>query len=79
MIQKQELQHFDKPVLILHGAEDVVRREIPETAQRILPNSELLILERCKHYGWLDRPDQYFGAINDFLHTINRSKKKSNR
>ena len=64
---KPEMQHFQKPVLILHGAIDVVGLEIPSKAHRLLPHSELVILPNTKHYGWLDAKEAYFKAISIFL------------
>lgn len=64
---KQALQSFAKPVLILHGAQDVIGTDIAQTAHEVLPNSRLIILERCRHYGWLDRPKTYFAEIEAFL------------
>ncbi len=67
---KSSMKHFNKPVLIIHGADDIVGLSIPQEAHEILPNSKLVILDRCKHYGWLDREAEYFKAINDFLATV---------
>ncbi len=67
---KAMLQEFDKPVLILHGREDIVGLDIPREAHAILPNSKLVILEKTRHYGWLDNPEPYFGEINDFLEKL---------
>jgi proline iminopeptidase len=61
---------FKKPVLIIHGREDVVGLTIPKHAHNILPNSELVILENCKHYGWLDAKTAYFKAINTFIKNL---------
>lgn len=64
---KEEMKSFHKPVLILHGSNDIVAREVAETAQNILPNSRLIILQNTSHYGWLEQPKQYFGEIESFL------------
>lgn len=71
---KEVLRDFEKPVLILHGAQDVVGIGIAETADEILHDSKLVILDQCRHYGWLDRPEKYFGEIETFL--INLENKK---
>lgn len=69
---KGALRDFAKPVLILHGAQDVVGTGIAETAHSVLPNSSLIILERCRHYGWLDRPEKYYGEIETFLFNLKK-------
>lgn len=69
---KNDLKSFNKSVLILHGAQDVAGTDIAETAHRVLPNSRLVILQRCRHYGWLDRPEKFFRAIEEFLLAHNK-------
>lgn len=64
---KDKLRKFNKPVLIIHGVQDIVGTGIPETTHKILPNSRLLLLNKCRHYGWLDRRDTYFSEIEKFL------------
>lgn len=64
---KNVLKKFDKPVLILQGAQDVLNPDIAQTSHRILTDSKLVIMDRCGHYGWLDRPDIYFREIEKFL------------
>ena len=64
---KPQLKHFNAPVLIVQGEYDVLDPELATIAHETYPNATLLMLERCGHYGWLDRPEAYFGAIDDFL------------
>ena len=61
------MKKFPKKVLILHGLNDVVPVEIAEEAHAILPDSRLVKMENCGHYGWLDRPDIYLKEVKDFL------------
>lgn len=70
---KPSLRTFKKPVLILHGAEDVVPLSVAETMHKTFPISEMHIMEKCSHYGWLDNPEKYFGAIFKFLKRHNLS------
>lgn len=69
---KTGLKEFDKPVLIIHGREDIVGLDIPKKAHEILPNSKLVILEKTRHYGWLDNPEMYFSEIQEFLNTVSK-------
>lgn len=64
---KDKLKSFKNPVLIIQGKEDVISNQIGELAQKTLPNSKLILLENCRHYGWLDAKEKYFGAVNSFL------------
>ncbi len=61
------LKTYEKPVLIIQGANDIIAESISEYAHEVLPHSTLVVLEKCGHYGWLDQPEQYFGAIHKYL------------
>jgi len=67
---KNAMKSYDKPVLILHGAEDIVNRNVAMTANKTLPNSKLVILEKSSHYGWLEQKEIYFNEIEYFLKTL---------
>ena len=70
----EEMRNFEKPVLILTGEDEVAPVFLAEKAHSILPNSELVIMERCGHYGWLERPDIYLIKVNEFLNKNSKSK-----
>ena len=67
---KPGLRKFKKPVLILQGTEDIIPVEVAKKTHEILPNSVLILMEECAHYGWLEARDQYFGAIRNFLKKV---------
>ena len=59
--------NFKQKVLVLQGKNDIIS---PETAKEIastFPNSKLVLIENCAHYGWLDAPKIYFDSIKSFL------------
>lgn len=64
---RDELATFDRPTLLLHGRQDVLGTLVPYKTHQALPNSELIYLDACGHYLWLDQPDAYFAAIDAFL------------
>ena len=64
---RADLARFERPVLILHGRQDVLGTLVPYKTHQALPNSELVYLDACGHYLWLDQPDAYFEAISIFL------------
>ena len=66
---KPKLKNFKNKVLIIQGKDDVISNEIGEIAHKAYPNSKLILLENCKHYGWLDAREKYFSAIHSFLNT----------
>ena len=55
------------PVLVLQGDHDVMPLSIGEKIVTAFPNSKMIVLKNCAHYGWLDAPDQYFGAIKEWV------------
>ena len=61
------MKGFNKPVLIIHGADDIIDPQIARKAHTILPNSKLVILENSRHYGWLDRRETYLSEIRAFM------------
>lgn len=67
---KPELRKFKKPVLILQGTEDIIPVDIAQKTHEILPNSELVLMEECAHYGWLEAREIYFKAIRSFLKKV---------
>lgn len=68
---KAKMSGFEKPVLIIQGKDDLLDVSLAKKANKILPNSQLALLDRCGHYGWLDRPDVYFQLINEFIASLN--------
>lgn len=62
-----ELAALQTPTLILHGRQDLLGEAVPLQTHAALRNSELVWLDECAHYPWLDAPDAYFGAIERFL------------
>ncbi|WP_052503388.1 alpha/beta fold hydrolase [Lacinutrix sp. Hel_I_90] len=64
------LKNIKVPVLIIQGKQDIIDRETAEVAKSALQNSNLVILDKCGHYGWLDQPDLYFENINTYLEKL---------
>lgn len=63
----EAFKNFKQPVLIIQGKQDVMDIAIAESAHELLTNSELVIIDECVHYGWLEQPEIYFDAIDRFL------------
>ncbi len=61
------LKDFKKPVLIIQGKQDIIEERTAIKAQKAFQNSKLVIMDNCKHYGWLDAEELYFKEINTFL------------
>ena len=67
---KMSLKEFHSPVLILQGEFDPVDLSIAKTAHSVFPNSRLIILSNCAHYGWLEAPDLYFSEIDQLMEKV---------
>lgn len=63
----KQLASFKKPVLIIQGKQDIVEEKTAEKAHRTFVNSQIIFLDKSVHYGWLDKPVEYFAAIKNFL------------
>ncbi len=63
----EEMREFNKPVLILNGDNEVAPISIAKKAHAILPESKLVVMPECGHYGWLERPEIYLKEVKDFL------------
>lgn len=62
-----KFKNFKKPVLILQGENDIISIETAQEIKTAFPNSELVTMKNCGHYGWLDAKDVYFNAVKRFL------------
>jgi proline iminopeptidase len=64
---KNKFSNFKNPVLIIQGKQDIISAAIGEISLKAFPNSKMVLLENCKHYGWLDSKEKYFDTIESFL------------
>lgn len=63
----KSFQNFKQPVLVLQGKNDIISIETAQEIANAFPNSKLILMEKCAHYGWLDANELYFNSINNFL------------
>ncbi len=63
-----QLSKLDIPVLIIQGKQDIIEEKTAMKAHKVLKNSTVVFLDNCVHYGWLDQKDEYFAAVEKFLH-----------
>ena len=62
-----KLKNFKSLVLVIAGKNDLLDTETAERSHKAFPNSKLVLLDKCGHYGWLDREEDYFKEITNFL------------
>ena len=63
-------KNYKQPVLIIQGKQDVMGDAIAKEAHKFLANSQLVFMDECAHYGWLEQPELYFEAIHTFLENL---------
>lgn len=60
-------KNFKQPVLVIQGKNDIIKVDTAKEIATAFPNSKLVLMDNCRHYGWLDAPEVYFKAIKEFL------------
>jgi len=60
-------KNFKPKVLVLQGKNDIISTETAEEIANAFPNSKLVLMNNCGHYGWLDAATLYFDSIKSFL------------
>jgi len=63
----KQLATFRNPVLIIQGKQDIVEEKTAQKAYNVFGNARIVLLDNCVHYGWLDRPVEYFSELKKFL------------
>jgi proline iminopeptidase len=66
------LQRLDRPVLIVQGHQDPVGDKTAEDIHTAIKTSVLAYINKCGHFPWLEQPDVFRKAINDFLSATSR-------
>lgn len=59
--------HFKQPILVMQGENDIITTETAKEIAKAFPNSKLVLMPHCGHYGWLDTPEVYYQSIENFL------------
>ena len=55
------------PTLIIHGKNDIVPVAVAETIHECLVDSELVLIDECGHFPYVEQPDTFFNKIRAFL------------
>lgn len=61
------LRELRIPSLILHGEEDVVLIWTAEKISQAIPHAKLIRLRNCGHFPYMEKPEETFMAIREFL------------
>lgn len=63
----EQLKTVQAPALILHGDADPIPFVTAEHAHQALPNSTLIKIKESGHFPFVEQPEVFFNAIEDFL------------
>ena len=61
------LKHLQVPTLVVHGNQDIVPAHTAEDIKHAIPLSQILYMEHCGHFPYLEKPQELFLAIRSFL------------
>ncbi|MCC5908100.1 MAG: alpha/beta fold hydrolase [Balneolaceae bacterium] len=64
---RDKLHDIHIPVLIISGTEDIFPEESMCEWKAAYPDSHLVLLERAGHYPQVERPDEFFKSVKEFL------------
>ena len=56
------------PTLIIHGDHDIIPLSTPQEIHAVMPTSKLVIIKDCDHFPFVEKPKEFFDAIDEFLH-----------
>lgn len=60
------LKSLNVPTLVLHGKQDIVPVWTAVEIQQAIPNAEIVVLDQCGHFPYIEQPTQFFKAIDQY-------------
>lgn len=64
---RSTLSKIQTPTLVIHGTSDPLPMEGAKAWASTMPNARLLLLEGVGHFPYLEVPDRFFKAVDQFL------------
>jgi pimeloyl-ACP methyl ester carboxylesterase len=64
---RASVRSLKAPVLVIHGSRDVLPLDGARGWATVPPDARLLLLEDTGHFPWLEAPERFFTAVDDFL------------
>lgn len=68
------LVKLDVPTLIVHGNQDIMPVSTDEEIKAAISNSEIVYLDQCGHFPYIEQPEKLFSLINEFIKKVNTKK-----
>ena len=64
---RRDMAHISTPTLVIHGTENTILPAASQDWAATLQNARLLVMNGVGHFPWLDAPDRFFAATDQFL------------
>lgn len=61
------LKKLSVPTFILHGKQDIVPVWTAQEIKDAIPHSEIVVLDDCDHFSYIEQPSQFFDELKNFL------------
>ena len=65
--ERVRLPSLDAPMLVVHGAGDIIPASAPRDTAKLAGNARYLEVEGSGHWPWVERPDVLLPALDTFL------------
>lgn len=59
--------NFKGRVIIIQGRQDPLGESVALSLNKYYNNSELIFIEKCGHYSWIEQPEKVISTINRFM------------
>jgi proline iminopeptidase len=69
----EALHKLKLPVLIVHGENDIVPLSTAQTTKDTIPGAQIVVIEKCDHFPYIETPKEFFKAVDSFIHTHTES------
>jgi proline iminopeptidase len=64
---RDQLRRVSVPTLVVHGTEDVIPMDIAQEWVAALPNAQLVQIPAAGHFPFLEQPERFWPAIEEFI------------
>jgi pimeloyl-ACP methyl ester carboxylesterase len=63
----RQLSEFSKKTLIIYGDNEPGAEISGKKLYRVIPGSKFIIMHKCGHFPFVEKPDEYFNTLSNFL------------
>lgn len=63
----KKLANLKVPTLVIHGMQDTIPLSSAKEISSSIPNSQLITINNCGHFPYIEKPYEMFSAIDSFM------------